>query len=79
MDRSLHHFSDLFAQLGLPSDEQGIRHFLDVHRPLQEAVRLPDAPFWSAAQAQFLRESLLDDSDWAEMADQLSAALRTAH
>jgi hypothetical protein len=76
MDRQVHHFSDLFAQLGLPFDEQGIRHFLTLHSPLDEAVQLPDASFWSPTQATFLRDSLLEDSDWAELVDQLNAALR---
>jgi hypothetical protein len=76
MENPLHHFSDLFAQLGLPSDEQGIRRFLATHTPLAAGVDLPDAPFWTPAQAAFLREALLQDSDWAELADQLSGALR---
>jgi hypothetical protein len=77
MDTALHRFSDLFAQLGLSCDEQGIRRFLAVHSPLDESVQLPDASFWTPAQATFLRESLLEDSDWAELVDQLSAALRS--
>lgn len=76
MDQALHRFSDLFAQLGLPSDEQGIRHFLSTHSPLDETVPLPEASFWTTAQATFLRDSLLEDSDWAELVDQLSEALR---
>lgn len=79
MDRPLHRFSDLFAQLGLPKDEQGIRGFLSAHSPLDEGVPLPDAPFWTSAQATFLRDSLLEDSDWAELVDQLSEALRRPH
>ena len=39
-------------------------------------VRLPDASFWSPAQAAFLRDALAADSDWAEVVDALSAALR---
>jgi hypothetical protein len=76
MQEAHHHFSDLFAQLGLPTDPQGIAQFLAQHRPLAGDVRLPDAPFWSTAQATFLKEALLQDSDWAELADQLSEALR---
>lgn len=76
MDRPLHRFSDLFAQLGLPNDEPGIRNFLTNNSPLDEAVPLPEASFWTPAQATFLRESLLEDSDWAELVDQLSEALR---
>jgi hypothetical protein len=76
MQDAHHQFSDLFAQLGLPNDDKGIAQFLAAHRPLAGDVRLPDAPFWSPAQAAFLREALMQDSDWAELADQLSEALR---
>ncbi len=69
-------FHDLFAQLGLPSDAAGIAQFLALHAPLPGPVALPDAPFWSPAQAAFLRDALQQDSDWAELADQLSQALR---
>ena len=76
MQDAHHHFSDLFAQLGLPNDAKGIAQFLAQHRPLAGDVRLPDAPFWSPAQATFLKEALVQDSDWAALADQLSEALR---
>ena len=39
-------------------------------------VLLADAPFWTPAQATLLREELLEDADWAEVIDQLNAALR---
>jgi hypothetical protein len=76
MENTHHRFSELFAQLGLPNDPQGITQFLTRNAPLAGDFRLPDAPFWSPAQATFLREALLQDSDWAELADQLSEALR---
>ncbi len=76
MDNPIHHFSDLFAQLGLPTDEPGIRQFIAAHTPLAADLELPQASFWTPAQAAFLREALLQDSDWAELADQLSQALR---
>lgn len=75
MDASFHRFSDLFAQLGLPSDEMGIRAFLKAHATLPPQVRLADAPFWTPAQATMLREELLEDADWAEVIDQLNLAL----
>jgi hypothetical protein len=43
---------------------------------LADAVRLADAPFWSQAQAQFLREEIYEDADWAEVVDQLNLMLR---
>ena len=76
MDLSPHTFHALFEQLGLPSAEGDIQGFIASHRPLPETVRLADAPWWTAAQAQFLREQILEDADWAEAVDQLNLALR---
>lgn len=76
MNKPMHHFSDLFAQLGLPNDNLAIQHFIASHFPLSPDFRLPEAPFWTPAQAAFLREAILQDSDWVEMVDQLSVALR---
>ena len=78
MSQTFHPFSELFAQLGLPNDELGIRRFLVAHSPLPHDVALPDAPFWTTAQAIFLREGLLQDADWAEVIDQLNIALRSS-
>ena len=75
MNPPIYRFSDLFAQLGLASDDAGIQAFLAAHTPLAAGVSLPEADFWTPAQAAFLRESVLQDSDWAELVDQLSAAL----
>lgn len=77
MDKPIHRFSDLFAQLGLPTDEHSIRQFLAAHTPLAPDVDLPEAPFWTSTQAAFLGEAILDDSDWAVLVDQLSSALRS--
>ena len=76
MNKSVHRFAELFAQLGLPSDEAGIRQFIDSHTPLAANIVLSDAPFWTAAQAAFLKEEILEDADWAELVDQLNLALR---
>ena len=70
------HFSELFAQLGLPSEPVDILHFLTVHNAMADGVRLPDAPYWTLSQASFLRESLSHDSDCSAVVDQLSNALR---
>jgi hypothetical protein len=37
---------------------------------------LPQADFWSASQASFLREAVADDSDWCEVVDELDRLLR---
>lgn len=71
------HFSDLFDQLGLTSTPVGIAEFINQHRPLADELQLSDAPFWTAAQAQFLREeSQRDEPPWSELIDQLNTALR---
>ena len=75
MDKAIHHFSELFAQLGLPDDADSIANFLATHASSSADMRLPDAPYWTPAQAQFLRESLQQDSDWAVVVDQLGKAL----
>lgn len=76
MENPVHRFNELFAQLGLPCDGPGIRQFLAQHTPLASIINLPDAAFWTPAQAAFLREALQQDSDWTEVVDQLNEALR---
>jgi hypothetical protein len=71
-----HHFSELFAQLGLSHDQASIQSFIANHAPIPADVRIEDAAFWTSAQAQMLREDLIEDADWAELVDQLSVALR---
>jgi len=76
MDLSSHDLKALFQQLGLPDGAGEIDAFIERHRPLPDGVLLADAPFWSEAQAQFLREEFNGDADWAEMVDQLNTRLR---
>ncbi|MCV2350408.1 DUF2789 domain-containing protein [Paucibacter sp. Y2R2-4] len=76
MDKSHHRFNELFAQLGLPNDPAGIHDFLTRHAPLAPEIRLAEAPFWSPSQSEMLCRQRLDDADWAELVDQLDAALR---
>jgi hypothetical protein len=76
MDSVPHHFADLFAQLGLPSDKSSIQRFIEVNGPLDASLELADAPFWTASQASFLREQIQEDADWSELVDQLSITLR---
>jgi hypothetical protein len=77
MKHTNHHFHELFEQLGLANDAAGITHFIQQHTPLPAGVNLADAPFWNPAQATFLREAILQDADWAELADQLNLAFRS--
>lgn len=75
MDTSSHSMHSLFQQLGLPSNERAMEAFFR-NRHLPDAIPLEQAAFWSASQARFLREALDEDSDWAEIVDQLNAQLR---
>jgi len=77
MDTRAHNISGLFQQLGLVADEAGISSFLETHRPLAADLSLDKADFWNAAQAAFLREAIEEDSDWAEVVDELDAMLRS--
>ena len=74
MDTTPHTLANLFKQLGLPENRSDIDAILGSHR-LADGQKLPDAPFWNAAQAQFLREALQQDSDWAEDVDELAVHL----
>ena len=70
-------FTDLFDQLGLPSQPEQIADFIARNRPLNNAVLLEHAPFWSESQAQFIHEKKTrDEPPWSILLDQLSTALR---
>ncbi|HRE16854.1 MAG TPA: DUF2789 domain-containing protein [Rhodocyclaceae bacterium] len=77
METQNHSMQDLFAQLGLPADSAAIDAFIRRHAPLDGAIPLHEAPFWSATQATFLRTELCEDADWAAIVDELNARLRT--
>lgn len=76
MESHLHTLSDLFCQLGLPDDASSIARFIQAHHPLAGHVALADANFWNGAQRGFLREQLVNDSDWAVLVDSFDASLR---
>ena len=76
MQFDFHGLSALFAQLGLEHDPFAMQAFITRHSPLPDTVRLDEAEFWTPAQARMLRESLMEDADWAEVVDHLDAALR---
>jgi hypothetical protein len=79
MERPVHNLSNLFAQLGQANDEVAIAQFIKSHSPLPADVRLHDAGFWSASQAAFLKDALMDDADWADAADELNTRLHASH
>jgi hypothetical protein len=74
MENNQHAFCELFAQLGLPSSPAAINKFITEHA-LPETTRLPDAHFWTHAQAEFLREAWRADADWSAVIDQLNNSL----
>ncbi|HUH38040.1 MAG TPA: DUF2789 domain-containing protein [Spongiibacteraceae bacterium] len=76
MDTSLHTIATLFQQLGLPADQRAIADFVGRHCPLAQHIQLPEAPFWTPAQAGFLREAWREDAEWCEAVDELDARLR---
>ena len=75
MEIAIHKLADLFGQLGLPDGPDAIEAFIAAHRPLPKNLPLADAPFWSPSQAQFLREEIAEDADWAELVDSLASLL----
>ena len=77
MDTLIHSLNNLFAQLGLPSDQNAIENFIKTHSPLARNILLPDASFWTPVQASFLREEILNDADWAEVIDRLNEKLHS--
>lgn len=79
MESPVHSMSKLFAQLGEASDEEAIARFIETWRPLASDVQLHEAACWTPAQAGFLRQALLDDADWAEVADALNVGLHARH
>lgn len=77
MEEPLHSMSNLFAQLGLPADDAAIERFIATHSPLPPNMELSQAPFWTPAQAAFLRDEWREDADWVEVVDQLNVRLHS--
>ena len=75
MDTSSHTMQALFAQLGLPNSDIAMDNFMQ-NNHLPAEIPLERAAFWSAGQAQFIREAISLDADWAEVVDHLDAQLR---
>ncbi len=71
-----HTFEELFLQLGLGNSQDEIDQFIADHSPLPNHIPLTEAPFWTPAQAEFIRQAIEEDSDWSEVVDELNAALR---
>lgn len=76
MDTNRHNIANLFAQLGLPASPDAVDAFINAHRPLGNEVALYRAPFWTAAQRDFLKEETIEDGDWVGVIDELNSLLR---
>ena len=76
MQAPIHSLASLFKQLGLPAEPEDIEKFVTSHSPLKPDLKLADAFFWTPSQAEFLRNEILEDADWAEVVDQLNLMLR---
>lgn len=75
MDTSNHTMNNLFMQLGLSADEADIERFIASH-VLDRSRNLAEAPFWTMAQADFLRSAVEEDADWVGVVNQLDVRLR---
>jgi hypothetical protein len=67
--------TELFKQLGLPSDEASIQVFIAQNEGVCRQCGLVQAVIWSDSQRNFLKEAVADDADWALPAEALTAAL----
>lgn len=74
MDDSTPRMKNLFLQLGLDESDAAIADFINAHQ-LPADVKITEAPFWSAAQRQFLSEQFKADAMWVTVVDQLNEAL----
>ncbi|TNB95113.1 DUF2789 domain-containing protein [Pseudomonas jessenii] len=74
MELPAYDLKTLFDQLGLPSDNEAIDDFIEAH-PLDANTKLIDAEFWTAQQAQLLKEWLRADGEEAVMVDELNVRL----
>lgn len=72
MDTSAHTMEQLFMQLGLPSETAHVDAFIDAHRPLANGMPLYRADFWTPSQRAFLKEEIIEDSDWSAVIDELN-------
>lgn len=76
MESPVHNLNGLFAQLGLPNSDQYIADFIEQHKPVARHIKLSEFEFFNPSQQAFLRESLAQDADWAEVIDALDSMLR---
>lgn len=66
--------NDLFAQLGLDSDDEAIEQFIKTHQ-LPEAVPMKNADFWNEKQRQFIIDEYENNAVWVMVLDELNVRL----
>lgn len=76
MDTLSHNLNSLFDQLGMPSTDHDIMNFILNNKKLAPSVKIDQAEFWSPSQAEFIRQALVNDSDWFEVVGSLDTLLR---
>ena len=76
MQSQTHSLNALFEQLGLKPDDGSVDRFITEYKPLPRNVVLYEAGFWNKSQADFLKQAIEDDADWAIVVDQLDLMLR---
>ncbi len=76
MEAPIHSMNALFEQLGLPSSDDEIQAFIDLHQPLTLSTCLSQADFWNPSQAAFLGEAIAEDADWARVVEEFDLILR---
>lgn len=76
MEMYQHGMPELFEQLGLGNSPEEIRDFVKNHRHKRDSAPIHEASFWTSSQADFLKQAIEQDADWAELVDQLDVMLR---
>ena len=66
----------LFDRLGLDSDDQAIKTFIEKNRPIPRSTPLHEAGIWSQFQAAILEGAIKEDTNFAEMVETLEALLK---
>jgi len=74
MDRSIYTVNEIFDHLGLASDGNSIRHFVQVHQQDKSESMLA-LECWTDEQRAFIEEALGADTDWCKLIDQLESRL----
>jgi hypothetical protein len=76
MKGNVYTMSDLFQQLGLPSDSKAIADFIAHHAGICRLYSLVQAPMWTDSQRTFLSEAIAQDAEWCIPAEQLTSLLQ---